>query len=548
MTGRILQRFSWPSPSIRNTAAIMTALAVWAFFLWRGLGTFGPDRDLNNVDFNSDSAIPVLMSNDDRPLTVFSLYYYRADRWGAWPFLVTRFVGHITGYTWTPESLFTVQAIWVFLGAVVFAGLSGSARSAGGAAYLIALCLHGESRYLLFELSQTYAWQTTALLLGWYCARRMFDAHFETANADLPPRRLRWFLLSTGFSFLAVWSSVASTPFLLFLVSLEGVRRVLKAGAERSRKSVLKPYGLTLTAVVAATVVERLQKVAYHRYGLTHYGNDFQAHFRLDTGHLAENLSTMTRELRALSWWPLYLVPVLASLALAATLAYALIRRRRDLVSKLRAAVASDGAIAAMAALGIAALNFTFAVLVDHVRINGYDTRFLTLTNLFGPISGILTIFLLIERSVHTTRFRTYAQPAFAVLVVVLLAVRFPSAPHNPRYELDKATAHAIARKAPGRVLMGSFWETYLFAALQRKDAMMVPVPFQDQVLATPWTPALLRRSDQVIVAFRRDPYGMVRPRAREVRQYGVRLRLLDANWYENKTYVFALYVNEDAP
>jgi hypothetical protein len=322
---------------------------------------------------------------------------------------------------------------------------------------------------------------------------------------------------------------------------------VLKAGAERSRKSVLKPYGLTLTAVVAATVVERLQKVAYHRYGLTHYGNDFQAHFRLDTGHLAENLSTMTRELRALSWWPLYLVPVLASLALAATLAYALIRRRRDLVSKLRAAVASDGAIAAMAALGIAALNFTFAVLVDHVRINGYDTRFLTLTNLFGPISGILTIFLLIERSVHTTRFRTYAQPAFAVLVVVLLAVRFPSAPHNPRYELDKATAHAIARKAPGRVLMGSFWETYLFAALQRKDAM-VPVPFQDQVLATPWTPALLRRSDQVIVAFRRDPYGMVRPRARELRQYGVRLRLLDANWYENKTYVFALYVNEDAP
>src|SRR5262245_16831002 len=484
MTDR-MQRYSRPSASLRNTVATTVALAVWVFFVWRGVDTFGPDRDLNNVDFNSDSAIPVLMSNDDRPLTVYNLYYYRADRWGGWPFLVTRFVGEVTGYRWTPESLFTVQAIWVFLGAVVFAGLSGSARFAGGAAYLVALCLHRESRYLLFELSQTYAWQTTALLLGWYGARRMFDAHFEPANADPPPRRLPWFFFSTGFSFLAVWSSIASTPFLMFLMNLEGVRGVLKKGAERSRKSVLRPYGLALIAVVAATVVERLQKAAYHRYGLAYYGNDFQAHFRLDTGHLAENLSTMGRALRALSWWPLYLVPVFALAAVAATLAYALIRRRRGLFSKLRAAVASDAAIAAMAALGIAALNFALAVLVDHVRMNGYDTRFLTLTKLFGPISGILTIFLLIARSAQSTRFSTYVQPVFAMLVVVLVTVRFPGAPHNPRFELDKTTARAIARKAPDRVLMGSFWETYLFTALQGKEATMIPVPFQDQLLVT---------------------------------------------------------------
>ncbi len=37
-------------------------------------------------------------------------------------------------------------------------------------------------------------------------------------------------------------------------------------------------------------------------------------------------------------------------------------------------------AMAALGAYAIAALNFTLAVLVDHVRLNDYDSRYLTLT------------------------------------------------------------------------------------------------------------------------------------------------------------------------
>jgi hypothetical protein len=546
MTGRILKRFSNPPTSARNALVTLAALAVWALFLWRGLGTFGPDRDLNDVDFNSDSAIPVLMSNEDRPITVFNLYYYGADRWGGWPLLVTRFIRHLTGFRWTPESLFIVQAVWVFLGAVIFAGLSGSDRFVAGAVYLVALCLHSEARFLLFELSQTYAWQTTALLLGWYSARRMFDAFLEPSQTRLTRRVVTWFAASIAFSFLAAWSSVASTPLLVFLMSVEALRGVLRRGVERIEKRALTAYGLGLTSVLIASLVERLQKMNYHRHGLRHYGDDFQAHFRLDTGHLTDNLVALSAELGKLSWWPLYVVPAIALIALGGALVYVVLRGHRGQLAKVSAVLSQDTVIVALGSCGIAVMNFALAVTVDHVRYNGYDTRFLTLTNLFGPVSGMFVMFLVMKSLVGTTRL-AYVQPTLVVIALALLTVKFPAAPNSAAYELDKATARTLARRAPGQILMGTFWETYVFTALQPQGAAMIPIPFQDQKIATPWTPRLLHRSEQVIVAFRRERSGGVPRLAPALRQHGVTLRLVDPNWYENQAYVFAVYINEDA-
>src|SRR3954451_20314654 len=100
----------------KNIHRLLAVLAVWLFFLWRAIDAFGPGSAINNVSFNSDSAIPVLMSNDTRPITVFNGYYYGADRWGAWPFITAQAIGRATGLHWTPERLTTWQIAWVFLG------------------------------------------------------------------------------------------------------------------------------------------------------------------------------------------------------------------------------------------------------------------------------------------------------------------------------------------------------------------------------------------------------------------------------------------------
>ena len=66
-------------------------------------------------------------------------------------------------------------------------------------------------------------------------------------------------------SFLAVWSSVASTAFLLALVAVEGFLAFIAAPSNTCGR-VLLPVSLTSSAVIAVTIAERLQKEVYHRY------------------------------------------------------------------------------------------------------------------------------------------------------------------------------------------------------------------------------------------------------------------------------------------
>jgi len=78
------------------------------------------------------------MSNDDRPITPFNLYYYGTDRWGGWPFLVAQAVRRSTGLLWTDQRLSAFQITWIFLGAFAIGALSRADRVVIGAFF----CLH----------------------------------------------------------------------------------------------------------------------------------------------------------------------------------------------------------------------------------------------------------------------------------------------------------------------------------------------------------------------------------------------------------------------
>jgi hypothetical protein len=120
-----------------------------------------------------------------------------------------------------------------------------------------------------------------------------------------------------------------------------------------------------------------------------------------------------------------------------------------------------------------------------------------------------------------------------------------------------RSVAAALAQQAPGAVLLGGYWDTYIFPALE-PQARFVPVPAQDQQLRTPWTPQLLRESRQVIVVhhvfpapgemetpFPYNTFGDGQNPPPIIRQYGVTLRLVEPHWFEQNGYVFSLYDNE---
>ena len=424
---------------------------------WRAVGTFGPPSDVNDVSFNSDSAILVLMANDDRPITIFNFYYYGASRWGAWAFLLAQAIDQFDGYHWTDKGLTIAQILWVLAGALVFARLSRRETVVAGLVSPIAVCLHREARYLLFELSQLYGFQTTALLLAWLGTRRVFDTCLEPASTGALRRRLIWLSFTVLSSFLAVWSSVASTAFLLVLVAVEGFL-VYIAAPSTTYGRVLLPVSLTSGAVIAVTIAERLQKEVYHRYSARLYGYDFDTHFGVDSGYLVHNFGKQLDHVAGLSWWPLYVIPLAAALALVCGMVYAHLAKRVALRDRLKAILADDTTTLALGALSIAVLNFVMAVVVDHVRHNDYDDRYLTLTNLFGPISGMLTLVVLLKLAARSWAVERYVRPVLCSAGVLLLVSAFPRPHHSVEYQLLQETADSpgtasAERRAPGRLL-----------------------------------------------------------------------------------------------
>ena len=535
----------------KKVLLILLALIIWGCFLWRGVYVFSPSTGFFNSNagfFNSDAAIPVMMCNDERPFTIFHLYYYAADRWGGWPFLLPRFVHYLTGYRWTDQSLFPLQAVWVFAGALVMAGLSRRDRFPVGLIYLLTLCLHDQARYKLFDLSQVYAWQVTALLLAWYSLRRFLENYMGVSGDHVPVSKLRlWGALTYLFSYFAIWSSIASVPFLSFLFCAEALRVYWKTAGERRKDGTIRRgylYGAALIAL--ATVVEFLQKWNYHRYGSKHFGNDFTTHFEVDIGYLTENLKIHLQNFSHFSWLPFYLLPAIALVAFGGSYLYASLKKRDDLLKEMRAILAGDTAILIIEAYGIAVINFVLVIITNHVRLNTYDDRFFTATHLFGPISGMLTLFLmfdLIARSFHS---RAYARPALIVAGLLFLTFKFPPVIEHPYYKKITETAIALSQKSPRGVLMGGYWETYVFIVLQPTDTMMTPVPFEGQGYRTPWTVEQLRTASHVVVEYR---HGALKdwPQTppEHLTQYGHSLRLIEPKLYENDTYAFALYLNE---
>lgn len=522
---------SLPAAAWRSLFLTLAALAVWGFVSWRATLAFTPGNEDNNVSFNSDSAIGVLMANDDRPITVFNAYYYCADRWGGWPFLTAQVIRRATGYAWTAHSVFVMQALWVLLGAWACAILCRRDWAIAGLTYLIFACLHPGGRWLLYELSQIYGWQVTGVLFAWLGIRRL--ANRAAAG---------WFLFALIFSFLAIWSSVASLPILLALCAIEAVR----AWASKTSWRLLAiGSAVGVMAVAGGAFLERLLKRSYHRWSLEHYGADFSTTFHIDHGHLLDSFWIQLMHLVRQPWWPLYALPIAALIVLAVMCVYALVTRKSAPWLAVKRVLADDTAMMAVGGVAIAALTFTLAVLVDHVRLNDYATRYLTLTHLFLPISGLLTLYLLIRAAVRTPSRQAFVQPVCAVIAIVLLVVMFPTPQPSALYRLQAMTARVLADRAPRGVLLGGYWETYVFTALQPPGRALTPVLWEG-LSRTPWTVASLKPAREVIVVYPKD--GTLRAPSvvmpEQLTQHGVTLRLDDPHWFENDFYQFGRYIN----
>jgi hypothetical protein len=530
----------------RKNLLFACAFLIWLLFLLRATQVFTVGS-AHVTMFNSDSAIVVLMANENRPATVYNTYYYGQDRFGAWPFLIAQVIHRATNYHWTNRAIFIIQTIWLFIGALLFSTMSRRVDVRVGLLFLLPLCLHVTARQNLFDLSQPYAWQTTALIFSWWSLRRFCKHCFGLVESNRQKvKRIAWGGLTFWFALLAVLSSTVSGPVLFFLLVLEVVRSTYKVGGEQDFKKLdFKKLGkrflLVALPVASAVAVEFLLRVNYHHYSQKHFGVDNRTSAHLDRGHLIENLSNQWTRFSNSPWWLLSLLPLLLLAVLGARYIYLFKGNKEKLRGSLRTLFLDDNAILVVGTFAIGLINFIITVLVSHIRINDYSERYLTLSYLFISFSGLLTMLLLAGR---TKRHSRSLQSAVAVASLAFLLFKFPPAVINPFYINLTKTASNLSQKASGSVLLGGYWETYVFAALD-PNGSIVPVPAEGETLRIPWTVEALKQADQVIVEHRPPSLGGLEAPAPYLVQYGIPLRLVTPRWYVNGEYNFSVYKNE---
>ncbi len=552
---------------LKRALFVTLALVVWCLVLWRALIVLGPDSNYVS-SLNSDTGIILMMANERRPVTVFSLYYYGQDRFGAWPFLIENFAGRKFNYYWTEQGLYFIQAIWLFLGALMLAKLSCRRDAlAVGLAFLIALCLHPIGARFIFDINQPYAWQLTALFASWWSLRQMltrlsvvWHTGDEIAVVRSPPRVTQapyyyWSFITLVSSLLAIWMSVVSAPMLFIILLLEALRARLRNTTEENLGNKFARYLAWGSLPIAiATLTEFLMRMNYHRYSLKRYGSDYRTSLALDTGHLGDNLRVQLHNFAETSGTGWLLIVLLPPLILLLDVTRARLFKRSASQrggARLQYVFVNDnGALLVIATYAIAVLNFAINVLVKHVRLSEYSYRYLVPTYLFFSFSGLLTLYLILrqlkevpfKRSMYL---KEWIVNALLISGIAWLAMAFPVKNRSELSPKIKDAAQALSRKAPHGILLGDYWSTYVFTGLERENAL-TPVPFEGEYIRTPWTLMMLKDAVYAEVASRRNSEsGTIANPAARITQHGVTLRLVNPRWYDNGEYAFSTYRNE---
>ena len=527
------------------------------YCLYLALTHLGPHSDAVAL-FNSDAAIPVLMSNDTH-FDAFRLYFYAQDRFGALPFLLAGMVRGLSGLTWTPELLAAYRTVWLF-SSIVFLLLL--ARPFGGlavAAFCATIFVAPMARFGLFGLEQVYPWSLPLLLAAWWQLRRHCEepASFARAAGTL------------ALAFLATWVAGSNSPALLgvlFVESLRAVRSTKRAGAIGAVRALGWKRAIPVGAVFTGVVLESGVRLGYYLYCRAFYGNSFRTPLRLDIGHLQANAASVLLRLGGSQVRPILLLAVLLGCAGLGALLFAAVGKRPP-GSVHAGTVARLNTLAFPAACAtIAATQAILLVVIQHFRENLFDPRYFTLiefmlcvAGLHGILAGLAWAGARAWSAVAQLRRKrpgggaTPGGPAFAyrsVLYLALAAAAWTAGATASGFAVDtrvnglRARARVLAERSPGTLFMGSYWDTYVLAGLL-PAADLRPLALEGQYLRMPWIRGELRQGTEVVVVTLAE--GEL-PRA-ELVQYGAHLSRTQATWRSVDGARFSLYrVTKPAP
>jgi hypothetical protein len=494
-------------PSVAGVLRALFALALGGLLV-RGLSSFAPGSAHVGV-FDSDMAIPVLMSNVSSGHGLFDAYYFGQDRFGAWPYLLARAVRHVAGFDWTANRLFGAHLMVALLAALPLAFVTRRAGWVAAATCALVAVTNPGVFHSFLSLSQPYAWQMLALCGAWALL------HSLLARPERPGGRLAGLAL---VAFLAGWTSPTSVPLLGVLL---GVEFVALRGPESWRERLGRAVRVGLV-LAGAMVGERILQGRYHHAARDAFGHDFRTRVKLDAEHLLDNARALA-DVWLREGWKLALV-----LAVVGVGAFAVLRVRAS--RGARSTEVPEGWEALTLATGAAAVavaNFALCVAVSHVRLNDYHERYLTLSHLFLGMAAALAVFAGVEALLARTRAVELGAPLLALGLLGVAHLGMPAPEMLPAQRVLEANARALQPEQGQRVLLGGYWHTYSYAALAPPGAV-VAVPVEWDYQRTPFDTPKLRAADEVVVNHEElEALGPADAPHALIAQHGVLLRLV---------------------
>lgn len=476
-----------------------TALLVWALRCFPELGPM-PEGGA----YNSDSAIPVLMSNQAGGGPYHWLFWGQ-DRFGAWPFLLARLLAAPFTARWTPHGLHVAEVLFLGSALVPWLGLVPRGRAFAVAAFLLLPVLSPVLRRTLVDLGHVDVWQVGALLWTWWALRR----------AAGPPllRPALWAACLGGA--LATWSSLVSAPLLLVLGLWESAR---------VRWSIRRCAALCLPAVVGVCL-EATVRTAWHAAVRARHWRDVRTRASFDLGHLGENVTRLAASAVAAGAW-VWFIGVLV----AALLSVAFLRGRAHLRLQTRKSTAFRSVAWTVIGSAISTwLCLALLVATRHVRENGWAPRYFGVPLVFA-ILGVAAGLGAVLEMLLSSRWPRAAGPALAVAGLVAVVLGLPRPAPDPRAQLLQSMAEALAKNFPGAALLDGYWRTYALAAFV-PPGFLVPIPADGEWNRRPDWVALLEPGRPVLVGTT-GPLSLAAEAAPPVErvQYGVRLVLVQPN------------------
>ncbi|HBS07039.1 MAG TPA: hypothetical protein DEA96_18855 [Leptospiraceae bacterium] len=444
-------------------------ILITGLFLFRA-PSYAPDTEFIIGGFSSDTGIPVLMSNSDY-FSPFSLYYWGQDRFGSWPFLLFSMVGS----PWSPLAIFLGMYIYLHLSLLVML------RNRSPLLLLAALTLLHSWRPLggfLFDIAQPYGWQLGSIFLGISLAE---------GKSKSWKKRVTLFIIS----FLAIWLSPSSV---LYLIAIPLIRiAILNRSWIYRALQGLKDSSPVILAYAAHSMMRR--------FVVNSNAASFYEEYETPLKWKAELVAPAWNAVKSNIFQNWEILLWVAGMIILMGALYSLLtgRGRRHVRMSIPALALIAGSILFL--VSILPLNW--------FTLNQYGARYLALPR-FLMLLGLLlfTGRWIINMSSTIVSIepalRTIGSGSLSILILFAFWSNLPERKESAHYRDRLMIARSLEQKYPGIPLLGNYWETYVYSALQTHRNLPQPGPGQYQ--RTPFLLPAVLGADQLIVNHRGFP------------------------------------------